>query len=536
VSSGVIGPRELSSVPKFSNIDFDLTTKAGRLEFFRLLDKYLRVATDSSVAPPGSVTLITPPTIDANVPSKLGPVSDGWTPGGTTYGVKTGIPTNPTGAAPAEGVSSELLRADATVQQGIVTTKGDDLGFSTVPARFPAGADGLVVEADSTQALGRGYIQEGDLLLGLVSHWRFEEPSGARYDSVGGYHLDLQGGSVGIGQAAGQIGEAALFVLANSNFLTRSNGIADPNPSARLHPGNAPQTFACWVYLNSKPATVQWIANVWKVSGGNREWLLWYDNTTDRYAIQVSKDGNGGGSITNLEANSFGSPPLNTWTLLEWWYDELAGQLVIQVNKTHRDSVAYTLGIFSGNAWLCFGAENNVLTTDSYFDGRVDSAWFWNRLLTPNEHAMLWNGGAGREMVMPVQPLQRTFSQFGNNVTAAFAQITLPTITGCGGEIRYTARVQNGTTVQIERGRVTYAGVNIGGVYTTDINKVVIAGPPHQPSVAIPAGTLVVTFSIVTGSNAINLEVNINSSLAAIAFEGIQFDHVESSEQTVTYF
>lgn len=39
----------------------------------------------------------------------------------------------------------------------VLTTKGDLLGYSTVPARVPVGSDGSVVTADSTNALGVSY-------------------------------------------------------------------------------------------------------------------------------------------------------------------------------------------------------------------------------------------------------------------------------------------------------------------------------------------------------------------------------------------
>lgn len=42
-----------------------------------------------------------------------------------------------------------------------LTTKGDVLGYSTAPARVPVGADGTVLTADSTQALGLKWAAGG---------------------------------------------------------------------------------------------------------------------------------------------------------------------------------------------------------------------------------------------------------------------------------------------------------------------------------------------------------------------------------------
>jgi hypothetical protein len=96
------------------------------------------------------------------------------------HDVETAVPSNPTGAAAAEGTGTALMRADATVQQGIVTTKGDLLGYSTVPARVPVDTDGYVLTADSAQALGVKWAvnpavaaAEEALYLALVARqWR----------------------------------------------------------------------------------------------------------------------------------------------------------------------------------------------------------------------------------------------------------------------------------------------------------------------------------------------------------------------------
>lgn len=68
--------------------------------------------------------------------------------------LSTAAPSNATGTAAAAGIADTLLRSDSTTKQGIVTIKGDVLGYSTVPARIPVGTDGQVLTADSPSALG----------------------------------------------------------------------------------------------------------------------------------------------------------------------------------------------------------------------------------------------------------------------------------------------------------------------------------------------------------------------------------------------
>jgi hypothetical protein len=45
---------------------------------------------------------------------------------------------------------------------GVVTTKGDLLGFAAIPARIPVGTNGQLLQADSTQANGVKWASVGD--------------------------------------------------------------------------------------------------------------------------------------------------------------------------------------------------------------------------------------------------------------------------------------------------------------------------------------------------------------------------------------
>jgi hypothetical protein len=65
------------------------------------------------------------------------------------------VPANATGKVSAEGVSTSVLRADAVIAQGIVTTKGDLLGHDASTAeRVPAGPDGTCPVYDATATTG----------------------------------------------------------------------------------------------------------------------------------------------------------------------------------------------------------------------------------------------------------------------------------------------------------------------------------------------------------------------------------------------
>lgn len=74
-------------------------------------------------------------------------------PGGSDA-LRTAAPSHPTGTAAAEGTGTALMRADATIRQGIVTTKGDILGYSSAPDRLPGGHTGQVLFYNNDAALG----------------------------------------------------------------------------------------------------------------------------------------------------------------------------------------------------------------------------------------------------------------------------------------------------------------------------------------------------------------------------------------------
>lgn len=75
-----------------------------------------------------------------------------------------------------------------------------------------------------------------------------------------------------------------------------------------------------------------------------------------------------------------------------------------------------------------------------------------------------------------------------------------------GGTIKWECSCTDGTEHQLRTGITTFAAVNKGGVYTTDVDE--IGG-----SIALSAGTLTGTWSILTGTNEISLQFTPTSSL-----------------------
>jgi len=133
----VIGRRIVPAVPPLSGLDLSNPEDLKRLqEQLTAVEDFLQVVRDN---------------LDEGAP----------VPHIVTHNLNTGddpiptaIPANPTGPAAAIGSANSLLRSDCIIEQGIVTTKGDLLGRSTVAARVAVGANGFLLVADSTQATG----------------------------------------------------------------------------------------------------------------------------------------------------------------------------------------------------------------------------------------------------------------------------------------------------------------------------------------------------------------------------------------------
>lgn len=243
------------------------------------------------------------------------------------------------------------------------------------------------------------------ILNNIVAAWRFEESSGTRFDFVGNYDL-TDNNTVGV--ATGKVGNAASFVLANSESLSIASD-ATHGLSASLSGLSPDWTITGWVYLNSK-LTTQAIISKWDAaSGALKDYLLQYNNSTDRFEFVIN-NGDLSNNIKTASADSLGSPSINTWYFIAAWYDSTQGTVNIKVNAKAVDSIANLLGIHGSATDFYIGREATS-GTPYFLNGRVDAVHIWRRVLTPAERKFLYNNGNGREYPFG-------FSALANNVAA----------------------------------------------------------------------------------------------------------------------
>ena len=214
------------------------------------------------------------------------------------------------------------------------------------------------------------------LLTDLLSWWSLDEASGTRADSHGSNDLtDVNT----VGQATGKVNDAGNFVAANLEVLS----LASPN---NLSDADRDFTFATWVYLDS-PSGFSGIARAGSSTAATaHNWLLLYDVSSSRFQFYVVDN------VTwkLVTANNFGAPSASTWYLLIGEFDAVAGTIGLSVNNGTMDT---TTGVSTPSS-TSRNFELGLYST-YYWDGRIDEAAYWSRLLTTDEKSELWNSSNG---------------------------------------------------------------------------------------------------------------------------------------------
>lgn len=210
------------------------------------------------------------------------------------------------------------------------------------------------------------------LLTSLIAHWRLDEASGVRADAHGGNALTDNNTT---GQAAGKLGNAALFVAANQESLSSGD-------NADLSMGDIDFTIAGWVYFTT--TAFAGLAGKWG-PGPVLEYLVYFDGTNIRF--HVSANGGSNVSVANSHTISAG-----VWYFFVAWHDSVANTINLSVNNNTPASVSHSGGVFNGDAAFCLGRNEEGL---SWLNGRLDSVSIWKRLLTAAERTQLYNSGNG---------------------------------------------------------------------------------------------------------------------------------------------
>ena len=216
--------------------------------------------------------------------------------------------------------------------------------------------------------------------VSLIAWWSLDEASGDAIDAWRANDLTETGGT--IASATGIVGNARNFELGDTEWFS----ITD---NTDLSMGDIAFTIGCWVKLESQTANMAIMAK-FLTTGNQREYRLSYVTATDDFSFNVSVDGTATGESTALSDFDV----LNdTWYFLIAYHDPTANTIGISVNAGTAVTDAHTTGVFDGTAPFTIGA---LPFPEQYFDGLIDEAFVYKRILTQDEIDWLYNSGAGR--------------------------------------------------------------------------------------------------------------------------------------------
>lgn len=229
----------------------------------------------------------------------------------------------------------------------------------------------MLLPVSALSPISRRVASAGNPLhASLVAYWKFDEASGTRVDSTGRGNSLTDNNTVT--SAAGKVGNAAEFVTANSEFLSRSS-------TADLQPGTGSFTIAGWF----RAATVTGDFGILGKWGpfADREYLFDLFNGDLYWLVD---NGSAIHSVIRPVA-------INTWYFAVGIYDAGASQISLTLNQGAAATAAHTGGAHVTSEPFEIGRYAG----GRYFNGLMDEWGFWKRLLTAAEQTQLFNGGSG---------------------------------------------------------------------------------------------------------------------------------------------
>lgn len=209
----------------------------------------------------------------------------------------------------------------------------------------------------------------------LICGWKMEEISGVRRDVLG--IRDLTDNNT-VGSAAGKIGNAASFITANVESLSR------PSSDAVFEIGDNPFTIAAWVSNNGAAANHALIAKDGVSS--QRGWVLYSDTSSQTFFALFPGP---------VQASVGGLPVDDTLYFVVAWHDPTANTVNIQVNNGSVNSVSFTGPVASSTSPLYLGCFSDAATNPH--NGKIDEVYMFDTVKDAAWRADMWNGGAGRQ-------------------------------------------------------------------------------------------------------------------------------------------
>ncbi len=221
---------------------------------------------------------------------------------------------------------------------------------------------------------------------GLLYSWNLNEAAGAdRAEELLGKNLDEIGGTVpqGAELVTGSV-NSAHFAGSGGNYLAVTG-------TSEMNLGAGSFTVVARINIDATTTANQGVMSKFNPTGNQRQFTLFYFDTESNLRFGVSSDGTDDHSISDTLTEAFG-----TSYLACAWYNGDDNTVNIQTTALGSDtlgthnSAAGPATIHPGTASLDIGQLNTGV--DSIFDGRIDEALVYSRLLNTDEKLDLVGG------------------------------------------------------------------------------------------------------------------------------------------------
>lgn len=243
-----------------------------------------------------------------------------------------------------------------------------------------------VTDAGRARIAQPGFSAAGNgLLNNLIAYWPGNEAAGNALDlHTNALHLtdvDTVTSNPGLVYAT-----ARQYAIAERHIRLGDDAL--------LSTGDVDFTLAAWCYLDSKTYH-RVIASKWATAASGREYMLWFNNDTNRFQFVVRNAGDT--ANTTAQDDTLGSPSLANWYWVMGWHDAVANSIYITTNNNAGGNAAHAGGVPDTSSAFNIGSAQS----QSYWFGRIGPTMFWKSapggggVLTAAQRTALYNAGAG---------------------------------------------------------------------------------------------------------------------------------------------
>lgn len=234
--------------------------------------------------------------------------------------------------------------------------------------------------------LGKLLVPQAGTTLknGLISCWEFEETSGSTaYDNHGANNLTNSGATV---NQAGKTGKAYSFD--GSDVLYKNSG----NDAFQNLPG---LSVSAWVYPTYTTSSDYYLIIVSKLHSSwvspNYQFQLRVRLGSYKLFEWVVGQAAAFKGVSTI-SNEY---QVNTWALITGTYDGQTVRLYKNGLLKSSDGFASPGNTGSANSAFNIGDDADLYSNFREWQGRIDQVGIWDRALTADEIALLYNAGQG---------------------------------------------------------------------------------------------------------------------------------------------